>query len=440
MLKTIANWTPRTPVFYGWVALAMAALGTYAATGVAQVVIGGVQSLIFEDLGWERSTIAFAVTAGTWASGALTPFIGRLADKHGPRRLMPPAALVVGVCYFALAGISRVWHFYAAYIIARAIANPILVGVVVRTVAVNFFRRRRNLAIGLVSTFRPGSGAVNIQIISFVASLTSWRAAYRILGAFSLLLVVPLFLIMRRRPEDIGLHPDGDEPRVPPSSPSSASRQGARASADADEYSWSAREAVATSAFWLIVVAEMLTILTSGTVGYQITPFLEDAGMSQTTAALALSLSSLLGAAVNPGWGLLADRFQPRLLAAFATALTLAVAALFIPFGHRGGAGFAVAIAWGTASGGLNVLGSMMLAQYFGRGSYGAIVGLTGPFQMVFLGLGPTFGSLIYAFTGGYSAIWIYSLAAYAAAAILIFSARRPSPRIGRDERDSPNP
>ena len=99
MMQAIANWTPRTPIFYGWVALAMAALGTFAATGVAQVVIGGVQSLIFEDMGWERSTIAFAVTAGTWASGLLTPFIGRLADRHGPRRLMPPAALVVGGCY-----------------------------------------------------------------------------------------------------------------------------------------------------------------------------------------------------------------------------------------------------------------------------------------------------------------------------------------------------
>ena len=436
MLKAIANWTPRTPVFYGWAALAMAALGTFAATGVAQVVIGGVQSLIFEDMGWERSTIAFAVTAGTWASGFLTPFIGRLADRHGPRRLMPAAALVVGGCYFALAGISQVWHFYAAYIVARAVANPILVGVVVRTVAVNFFRRRRNLAIGLVSTFRPGSGAVNIQLISFVAAASSWRTAYRALGAFSLLLALPLFLIMRRRPEDIGLRPDGDEPRAASSSPpSSASGGGARTPPADAEDSWSAREAVATSAFWLIVTAEMLTILTSGTVGYQIAPFLEDSGLSQAAAALALSLSSLLGAAVNPGWGILADRFQPRILAAFATALTLAIAALFIPFG-RGPAGFAVAIAWGTASGGLNVLGSMMLAQYYGRGSYGAIAGLTGPFQMAFLGLGPTFGSLIYTFTDGYGAIWIYSLAAYAAAAILIFAARRPTRKNGRARLD----
>ena len=423
----IVDWTPRTPVFYGWVVLAMTALGTYAATGVAQVVIGGIQNLIFDDLGWDRSTIAFAVTAGTWMSGLLAPLFGRLVDQHGPRRLMPPAALIAGVSFIALAGIREVWHFFAAYMIARAIANPALVGVVPRTVAVNFFNRKRNLAIGLVSTFRPVSGAINIQIISVIAAASSWRVAYRLLGVFSILLVVPLFLIMRKRPEDIGLRPDGDESAAHLRPVASAARRMGQTPASSDG-SWSAGEALATSAFWLIVSAEMLTILTSGTVGYQIVPFLVDSGISQPIAVIALSLSSLLGALVNPGWGMLADRYQPRLLATFATAVTLATAAFFIP--TAGGAGgFVVAIAWGIASGGLNVLGSMMLAQYFGRASYGTITGLTGPFQMAFLGLGPTFGALLYRATDGYSVIWFYALGAYAVATVLIFSARRPRRR-----------
>ena len=402
----------------------MASLGTYAATGVAQVVIGGIQNLIFEDLGWDRSTIAFAVTAGTWMSGLLAPIFGRLVDQHGPRRLMPPAALIAGVSFIALAGIREVWHFYAAYMIARAIANPALVGVVPRTVAVNFFNRKRNLAIGLVSTFRPVSGAINIQIISVIAAASSWRVAYRLLGVFSILLVIPLFLIMRKRPEDIGLSPDGDENAASIRPAGSRSGRGAQSSSSGDG-SWSAGEALATSAFWLIVSAEMLTILTSGTVGYQIVPFLVDSGISQPIAVIALSLSSMLGALVNPGWGVLADRYQPRVLATMATAVTLVTAAFFIPTGGGAG-GFVVAIVWGIASGGLNVLGSMMLAQYFGRASYGTITGLTGPFQMAFLGLGPTFGALLYRATDGYSVIWFYALGAYAVATVLIFSARRP--------------
>ena len=315
-----------------------------------------------------------------------------------------------------------------AYIIARSIANPNLVGVVPRTVAVNFFHRKRNLAIGLVSTFRPVGGAINIQIISVIAVFSSWRVAYRLLGIFSLLLVIPLFLIMRRRPEDIGLMPDGDARNVAdiPRSDTSAGRSPTRAAQR--EHNFTAGEALATSAFWFIISAEMLTILTSGTVGYQIVPFLVDSGVSQPVAVIALSLSSSLGALVNPGWGLLADRYQARLLATFATLLAMVMAGFFIVTG--GGAwGFFFAIAWGMASGGLDVLGSMMLAQYFGRASFGTITGLAGPFQMVFLGLGPTFGAVLYGLTDGYTVIWYYSLGAYAIGALLIFSARRPAPR-----------
>ncbi len=400
----------------------MAALGAYAATGVAQVVIGGIQSLIFEEMGWDRSTIAFAVTAGTWMSGLLSPLFGRLADRHGPRRLMPPAALIAGVCFFALAGMREVWHFWAAYIVARAVANPTLVGVVPRTVAVNFFRRKRNLAIGLVSTFRPVSGSINIQLITVIAAASSWRVAYRMLGAFALILALPLFLIMRRRPEDIGLLPDGDRPRA---TLGAAGEDGAATAAQPDaEDSWSDGEALATAAFWLIAVAEMLTILTSGTIGYQLVPFLADSGLSLPVAAAALSLSSLLGALANPGWGLLADRFQPRLLATLATVAALVGAAFFLAAGGGAG-GFVVAIAWGTASGGLQSLGSMMLAGYYGRGSFGTIIGILGPFQMAFLGLGPTFGALLHQYIG-YDAIWLYAIAAYALAAALFFAARRP--------------
>ena len=430
-IERILNWTPRAPFFYGWVVLGMAALGTYAATGVAQVVFGGIQNLIYEDMGWSRSTVAFAVTAGTWGSGLLTPFIGRLTDRYGPRPLMPIAAIIVGISYFALAGISQVWHFWAAYIVARSIANPNLVGVVPRTVAVNFFQRKRNLAIGLVSTFRPVGGAINIQMIAIVASFSSWRVAYRILGVFSLLLFLPLLLIMRRRPEDIGLSPDGDDrpSKVPQRSGAEARRSTPRPASD--ERDWTAAEALATSAFWFIISAEMLTILTSGTVGYQIVPFLVDSGVSQPVAVIALSLSSSLGALVNPGWGLLADRYQPRLLATFATLMALIMAGAFIVTGGGASAIF-FAIAWGMASGGLNVLGSMMLAQYFGRASYGTITGLAGPFQMVFLGLGPSFGAVLYGLTNGYTVIWYYSLAAYSIGAVLIFSARRPAPKDAR--------
>ena len=97
-------------------------------------------------------------------------------------------------------------------------------------------------------------------------------------------------------------------------------------------------------------------------------------------------------------------------------------------------------IVWGTASGGLTILGSMMIAQYFGRGSYGAITGLMGPFQTGGLGLGPTFGAMLFKATGGYTTLFVSALAAYACAIALIYIARPPRlPRRAQVEAQAAN-
>ena len=350
LIKTIADWRPRTPFYYGWLILAMSAVGTYAATGSTQLVLGGVQNFIFEDMGWERSAIAYAVTAGTWASGLITPFVGRLADRYGPRGLMPIAAVIAGLCFFAIAGMQAIWHFYAAYIVARTIASPMLVGVVPRTAAVNFFNRRRNLALGISAMARPFGGAINIQIFSLIALAASWRAAFQVQGIISLLIVIPLFLVMRRSPADIGLQPDG-------ASTASTSRGRAPAvaasqTADRSEPDWSAGEAARTSAFWLIIIAEALVILISGTINFQIVPYLRDVGISPAVAAGALSVSSLLGSLGNPFWGWLSDIFSPRRLALITLAISGCAVSLFLLV-PEGRLSLVVVILYGSLAGGL---------------------------------------------------------------------------------------
>ena len=423
-LKTVADWRPRTPFYYGWLILAMSAVGTYAATGSTQLVFGGVQNFIFEDMGWDRSTIAYAVTAGTWTSGLITPFVGRLADRYGPRGLMPIAAFIAGLCFFAIAGMQAVWHFYAAYIVARTIASPMLVGVVPRTAAVNFFRRRRNLALGISAMARPFGGAINIQIFSLIALAASWRTAFQVQGVISLLIVIPLLLVMRRSPSDIGLQPDDASEASTPSRRQQGA--GGAQTASGAESDWSAGEASRTSAFWLIIIAESLVILMSGTINFQIVPYLRDVGVSPAVAAGALSISSLLGSLGNPFWGWLSDIFSPRRLALITLAISGAAVSLFLIV-PEGRLSIAVVIIYGTIAGGLNILGHMMIAQYFGRSSFGSITGLMGPFQTGALGLGPTLGALLYRITGGYRAIYLFGVLSYILAFACIIAARPPN-------------
>ena len=211
--------------------LGLVALGAFVATSIAGVVLGGIQGSIIDDTQWSRASIGLAAGLGVWGTGISGPMIGRLVDRYGARKLMVPGTLILGVCLFSMIWVHSLWQFFLIAIVARIISQPILIGVVPRTVAVNFFRRRRNIALAVISVFRPFSGAVNIQLFAVLATAYGWRATFGFLGVFSLALTVPMALLIRRRPEDIGLLPDGEasygggsdqaaEPGPPETSPS----------------------------------------------------------------------------------------------------------------------------------------------------------------------------------------------------------------------------
>ena len=420
MLRSISDWRLRTPFYYGWLVLGISALATFAASGLTQVVLGGVQVYITEESGWEDGSLAFAATLGTWCSGLLAPLIGRLADRFGPRWLMPFGLIIAGISFFVISGVDSLWHFYAGYVIGRAVSNPVLVGLVPRTAAVNFFRRRRNMALALVSVFRPTAGAINIQIISVIAVHQGYRAAYRYMGILSLILVLPVMLFVRRRPEDIGLLPDGVSPER-----AGASAGGARPPAMTPEFSWTAKEALRTRAFWLLSTITATGTLASSATGFSLVPFLvEEAGLSIAAAAGVLSLGTFLAVA-NLFLGYLADRITPRRCLILMMVGAGGMMALLISVDSVGEA-LLFAVVWGIFSGGLGSLEIMVLAEYFGRGAYGTILGVFSPLQMIALGLGPALASAVRILAGDYYPLYIAMGAAYFASAILMYVARPP--------------
>ena len=425
LFKRATSWTPKTTIYYGWIVIAVGALGTYASSGSAQVTLAGIQTLIFEATGWDRSTIALGITIGTWVAGLLTPVFGKIADTHGPRLAMPLTSLIVGVCFYWIGGMSAIWHFYVAYIIARGLGNPVLIGVMPRTVAVNFFDRKRNLALGIVSMARPCFGAINVQLITLISTWSSWRTAYKLLGVYSILLTIPLSLFIRKDPESIGLLPDGEKPKLSNQESFIKSEE----VADIDKHIWSAREAAKTFTLWAIVSAEFLIILTSGTIGFQLVPYLHESGLPISMAALAWTISTLLNAFSNPIWGFLSDIYSPRKLVLSAMPICLVVTSIFLLI-DGGYPGFACVVIWGAASGGLNVLGGMIIANYFGRHSFGSISGIMGPFQIIGLGLGPIIGAIMYDATGGYMYLFAFAIITYIAATILFFFAKPPKMKI----------
>ena len=424
-LQAALSWRIKTPFYYGWLVVAMAFVAAFAATGVSQVVFGGIQIFITEDTGWDRTTISLAVTSGTWLSGLFAPFLGRLADRDGPRWLMAVGLAAAGVSFLWLGGVQLIWQFFAAYILGRAVSNPTLVGVVPRTAAVNFFRRRRNIVMALMSTFRPVGGAINIQLISFIAIHWGWRAAYRFWGILSLLLVLPLILIMRRRPEDIGMLPDGASTEEMARSGSLA-RGSSTARGPDVEFSWTAKEAWHTKAYWLIGATAVMGTIAGGTTGYSLVPYLyEEAGISKTQAVGVLSLGTFLSV-FNLGWGFLADAITPRrclIICLLGTAGML----VFLMWVDSLAMALAFALIWGIFSGSVGSLEQMVLAQYYGRASYGTIVGVLNPFQTFGLGVGPILATVFQQTVGNYIIFYSILLGIHLAGASFMFLAKQPN-------------
>ncbi len=420
MLTRLFNWRPRTPFYYGWLILGISSFATFGATGVSQVVLGGIQVYITQDTGWDPTVLSYAATAGTWCSGLIAPIIGRMADRYGPRWLMPAGLLIAGVCFLGLSGVSAVWQFYAAYVVSRAVSNPVLIGLVPRTVAVNFFRRRRNIALALVSTFRPIAGAINIQLFALIALKQTWREGFRYLGIFSLALVIPIVLLMRRRPEDIGLLPDGAV-----AGSGGASMAAGRPAALPSEANWTVREASRTRAYWLIVATACVGTLASSSVGFSLVPYLvEGAGLSFAAAAGVLSFGTVLSIA-NVGWGVLSDRFTPR-RCLMVTMVGAGALLSFLTMVDSLAEALAFALVWGVFSGAVGSMENMMLAQYYGRESYGSLLGIFSPFQTAALGLGPTLSSVMRNVSGSYDLQYFVMVGAYVASACLLYLARPP--------------
>ena len=113
------KWTPKTPFYYGWVVLGVSAMGTYLSNASSTVTMAGIQGYILNDTGWDRYTLSSAVTIGTLGSALLTPLFGRLADKFGPRLIMPLISIFIGVCFYFLAGATSVFQFFVFYILIK---------------------------------------------------------------------------------------------------------------------------------------------------------------------------------------------------------------------------------------------------------------------------------------------------------------------------------
>ncbi|MCX6022149.1 MAG: MFS transporter, partial [Chloroflexi bacterium] len=200
----------------------------------------------------------------------------------GSRALMVGGAVLAGVSLIALAFISEPWHFYALRGVVFPLGVTGMSGIVATTAVANWFVRQRGSAIAAASLGLSVANIVFPPLATALIQNAGWRADWAALGVLVMLLVVPAAaLLMKRRPEDLGLLPDGDLPGQPPP-PATGARTARSAAA---EVSFTRAEAVRTRALWLIVGSFTLANMGLSAMAVHLIPYFKSRGLTASEAA-----------------------------------------------------------------------------------------------------------------------------------------------------------
>ena len=408
-----------TPFYYGWVIVAIAGLANASRVASAVEISSVFVPALTAEYGWSTTVIASGTTIGGIGVMLAGPIVGRVLDRYGSRVVVPIGALLTGLGCFVLAGVTVAPMFIAVYALVRLSGQALVQFPNQVTVAKWFSRRRGKAAAMLV-----GLGAMGL--ISAPVAVTAIIERYGIgqawvaLGVLAIALgVVPTLVLGARRPEDIGLLPDGDE--VPP--------KDAKGNVPAAPQDWTLSEAIRSPALWLVAISGGLYSLSSTGVGFHQFAYYVEQGISAGTAAAVVSMFAIGLTAGGIIWGLLADRVPIQGLIALqyglATGLMLALLGADTP-----PEAFAISFMSGLLVGGALSMPTLLFANYFGRGNLGAITGILQMTRGVSLGSGPVVAALIYDYTGGYARAFTTFAVLCAIAFVMMLSARRPVRRV----------
>jgi len=296
----------RLPFFYGWVMVALA----FVTMGVgvnARTAFSLLFPPILDEFGWERGVTAGAFSFGFLVSAVLSPFIGRLMDRRGPRVVIEIGVAVMAAGLLLATLVRQPWHLYATLGVLVGAGGNCLGYTAHALFLPNWFVRRRGLALSVAFS---GVGAGSIIVLPWLETVIGrdgWRAACWELGILVLALLAPLNLLLKRRPEELGLEPDGDRSSRSPDAVGSSRMTNVVDPAWA-AVDWTLRRALRTARFWWIAAGYATGMFAWYAVQVHQTKYLVEIGFNPTDAAWALGFVSLVAVPGQIGLGHLSDR------------------------------------------------------------------------------------------------------------------------------------
>ncbi|MDO8532857.1 MAG: MFS transporter [Dehalococcoidia bacterium] len=408
----------KTPFYYGWVIVAVGVLVTFMQSGMSNPMLSVFMKPMEAEFGWSRGTISIATTIGSLLGGPLGLALGPVMDKHGSRAILALGSVLLGAAMFGLALTASLWQFYLFFSIGRMIfmgATTVALGVAVS----NWFIRKRGRALGVTYMGDRIGGAVLPFLSIFIITSYNWRWAWVVMGVIVwVLAVIPTAVLIRRKPEDVGMLPDGDVSKGPTSASVSSAEL---------ETTYTLNEAMRTPTFWMLAGISGIFYMVVGAANLHQLPHMLDVGVPPTLAVGALSLISLCAGLGTVTWGFLVDRLGPRrcLIINYIIA-TLSMIALVMTKDTV--MAYVYAVLYGFSLGGGTPLLLVAWANYYGRGALARIRGTTTLFNQILNAIGPAVAGILYDMNHSYTIPFLLFALAYAVSVVFAILSTPPGP------------
>lgn len=295
----------RMPVYYGWVIVAIAFV-TMAIGVTARTAFSLFLPPIVDEFGWDRGLAAGAFSFGFFVNALASPLIGRLMDRRGPRFVIEIGVVMLAAGLLLAAFVARPWQMYLTLGLLLCCGAGCLTYTTQSQYLPYWFVRRRGLAISIAFSGAGVGAIVLMPWLQAIVDSAGWRSACTALGLMVLVVLGPINLALRRRPEDIGLLPDGAAVAVVGAAPGRRARiVDARWAAT----EWTIGRAVRTVRFWLLALGYFCGMVAWYAVQVHQTKYLIETGFDPLTAAWALGAVAATAIPGQIALGALSDRF-----------------------------------------------------------------------------------------------------------------------------------
>ena len=387
--------------YYGWYLIPV--FGTVMLVATTPLFHAmGIWAVAMENaFGWNRTKLSLALTFTRVEGGILGPLEGYLIDKFGTRRMVLIGMLIMAVGWIIFSRINHLFVFYLAYLVI-ALGQGLGSWLALNTMINNWFVRRRSMAMGLGNSVSRLGSLLLVPILAWLMDPDfperfGWSNTSLVLGIVLILVAFPITRLIRNKPEEYGLLPDGDTPEEAMKHKEEAIKAGT------EQIDFTVSQALKEPSFWLISFGHGFTSMVLLALMLHLAPMMTDEGYSIQTAAYVVSGYTGVSMIFQLIGGYVGDRV-PKNVALMVFTMSQALGVLLLTFGPPTLlVAYGFALLFGIGFGGRNPISAAIRGDYFGRKNFGKIMGISQVPMNVLLLIGPVFAGFMRDWKGDYT-------------------------------------